>query len=112
MENIAPILHTISAGGYDHIFSRLYRESTLPHHRERYCRLLETFAKTFPQAQTPRLFSAPGRTDSTLSAMEVIVTSAADVGSRSKPYRLASSPKVIRLFMDSLTALTFPPLRV
>jgi hypothetical protein len=44
--------------------------------------------------------------------MEVIVTSAADVGSRSKPYRLASSPKVIRLFMDSLTALTFPPLRV
>ncbi len=63
MENIAPVLHTISTGGYDHFFSRLYRESTLPHHRERYCRLLETFAKTFPQAKTPRLFSAPGRTE-------------------------------------------------
>ena len=56
---------------------------------------------------------SPGRTDSTSSAMDVIVTSAADVGSKIES-RIGwqADPNVIRLFMDSLTALTFPPLRV
>lgn len=63
MKNISDVLHTLSQGGYDPVFSKLYRAGTLKHHRSRYCRLLENFAQTFPDSETPRLFSAPGRTE-------------------------------------------------
>lgn len=41
----------------------LYHEDSIAHQRERYTHLLELFAKTFPDSDTARLFSAPGRTE-------------------------------------------------
>lgn len=63
MNNISSLLHTISQGEYDSTFSVLYHEDSIAHQRERYTHLLELFAKTFPDSDTPRLFSAPGRTE-------------------------------------------------
>lgn len=63
METNSSVLHTISSGGYDTIFTRLYRADALEQQRTRYTRLVNTFAQVFPDGQTPRLFSAPGRTE-------------------------------------------------
>ena len=63
MKTISDLLHTISTGGYDAAFTRLYRAEALEQQRARYIRLVNTFAQVFPNGQTPRLFSAPGRTE-------------------------------------------------
>lgn len=63
MKTISDLLHTISTGGYDAAFTRLYPADTISHERERYLRLVQSFAHTFPDALSPHLFSAPGRTE-------------------------------------------------
>lgn len=63
MSNISCLFDTISSGGFDRAMTTLYGEQNLPHQRERWCRLLEQYNELFADSDTPRLFSAPGRTE-------------------------------------------------
>ena len=56
-----PIKENILTGKYDNIFNMLY--SDLDATKERYCKAVDRFTEIFGEADSVRLFSAPGRTE-------------------------------------------------
>ncbi len=51
------------SGTYDSVLTYLYGAENVPVQQQRYAELLNKFSETFPDAESPELFSAPGRTE-------------------------------------------------